>query len=103
MPNTAELIDVRTIPPPQRHPRIFGTFDVLAPGEYLELLNDHDPMPLHFQFEQTRSGQFAWHYLESGPARWHVRIARVAEGSPSGPTSGCGGGGGGGGCGCAGG
>ena len=97
----AELIDVRTVPPPQRHPRIFGAFDALALGESFELLNDHDPVPLRAQFERTRSGQFAWQYLESGPARWHVRVARVAAGTASGPTSGCGGGGGG--CGCAGG
>lgn len=95
----AELIDVRTIPPPQRHPLIFGTFDALSPGESFELLNDHDPAPLYFQFEKTRGGQFAWLYLESGPARWHVRVSRVAEGGPSGPTSGCHEGGGR--CGCA--
>ncbi len=39
-------IDVRSIPGPQRHPLIFHTFDALAPGEALELVNDHDPFPL---------------------------------------------------------
>lgn len=94
-------IDVRTVPPPQRHPLIFGRFDALAAGESFDLLNDHDPVPLYYQFEQTRAGQFAWHYLEAGPARWHVRIARVAAGVASGPTSGCGSNSGG--CGCSGG
>ena len=82
-------IDVRTVPPPQRHPLIFSTFDALAPGQAFEIVNDHDPVPLYFQFEKTRLGQFAWQYLESGPQRWHVRIGRVAAGMPAGDSSGC--------------
>ena len=79
---------VRTVPPPQRHPLIFGTFDALEPGQAFEIVNDHDPMPLYFQFEKTRGGQFAWRYLEAGPAQWHVRIARVAAGTASGTSTG---------------
>lgn len=86
-------IDVRSVPPPQRHPLIFGTFDALAPGEHFEIVNDHDPLPLYFQFERVRTGQFEWGYLQQGPAVWQVRIARVAEpGADSaarGDTSGC--------------
>lgn len=95
----ASCIDVRTLPPPQRHPIIFGTFDALQPGESFEIVNDHDPVPLYFQFEKTRAGQFDWRYLESGPSRWQVRIARTAKGTASGPTGGCGCGG----CACSGG
>jgi uncharacterized protein (DUF2249 family) len=91
-------LDVRRIPPPERHPVIFGTFDHLAVGESFEIVNDHDPVPLYFQFERTRSGQFAWEYLESGPARWHVRISRQADGPAGAATGGCGGG-----CACSGG
>lgn len=101
MPVAVEPIDVRTVPPPQRHPLIFGSFDALEPGESFEIVNDHDPVPLYFQFEKTRAGQFDWRYLEAGPARWHVRIGRIAAGAASGATSGCGGGGGG--CACRGG
>jgi uncharacterized protein (DUF2249 family) len=86
------------VPPPQRHPLIFGTFDALAPGQAFEIVNDHDPVPLYFQFEQTRLGQFDWRYLEAGPEQWHVRISRVAAGVPSGVSRGCGGG-----CACSGG
>lgn len=89
MSATLNVLDVRTIAPPQRHPLIFGTFDALAPGEAFEIVNDHDPVPLYFQFERTRLGQFDWRYLESGPARWHVRIARVAEGAATGDTGSC--------------
>jgi uncharacterized protein (DUF2249 family) len=85
----AELIDVRTVPPLQRHPLIFGAFDALADGEGFELLNDHDPVPLYMQFERTRAGQFVWRYLESGPARWRVRIERRAAGAAGASASGC--------------
>lgn len=71
------LIDVRRIPPPQRHPLVFGSFDALPRGAALELVNDHDPVPLHFQFERQRSGQFRWDYLLAGPELWHVRISRL--------------------------
>ena len=86
---TAHCIDVRQVPPPQRHPLIFSTFDALAPGAAFEIVNDHDPVPLYFQFEKTRLGQFEWRYLEAGPSQWHVRISRVAAGAPTGDTSGC--------------
>jgi uncharacterized protein (DUF2249 family) len=93
MSTAVELIDVRAVPPVQRHPLIFGTFDALATGQALEIVNDHDPVPLHHQFQQTRGGQFDWQYLKAGPQLWQVRVVRVADGVPGGTTSGCGGGG----------
>lgn len=89
MTPTLEPIDVRTVPPPQRHPLIFGTFDALPAGAAFEIVNDHDPVPLYFQFERTRLGQFSWEYLEAGPDRWHVRIGRVAAGEAAGPAGEC--------------
>lgn len=85
----AELIDVRIVPPPSRHPLIFGTFDALSLGEGFEIVNDHDPQPLRSHFARTRPGQYVWRYLESGPRRWHVRIDRVAAGPISDVTSAC--------------
>ncbi|MFN8124311.1 MAG: DUF2249 domain-containing protein [Thermoleophilia bacterium] len=72
------VLDVREIIPRERHPRIFGLFDGLAPGEAFELVNDHDPRPLRYQFEAERSGAFSWDYLEEGPETWRVRIGREA-------------------------
>lgn len=87
----ASLIDVRRIPPPQRHPLIFATFDALAAGAALELVNDHDPVPLYFQFDQQRSGRFRWDYLEAGPALWRVRITQLggADGEAAAVGSSC--------------
>lgn len=73
-----DRIDMRTVPAPQRHQLLFGSFDALAPGEALEFLNDHDPLPLYEHMDASRPGQFEWSYLEAGPQQWHVRIGRVA-------------------------
>jgi uncharacterized protein (DUF2249 family) len=71
-------LDVRVIPPREKHPAIFKTFDALEPGEDFVLINDHDPFPLRYQFEAERTNQFTWHYDESGPIVWRVRIGKVA-------------------------
>ena len=71
------LIDVRTIAPRERHPLIFSTFGALQSGQSLELVNDHDPKPLYYQFNAELPGQFEWTYLERGPETWRVAITRV--------------------------
>lgn len=76
-------VDVRTIPPRERHPLIFGTFDELEPGEALLLVNDHDPKPLFYQFQAEARGEFTWDYLEAGPEVWQVRIGRAGDGTPA--------------------
>jgi uncharacterized protein (DUF2249 family) len=74
-------LDVRTIQPRARHSMIFTTFDSLKPGESFELVNDHAPTPLYYQFLHVRPGFFEWLYLEEGPETWRVRITRKANGS----------------------
>lgn len=74
-----QQIDVRTIAPRQRHPLIFTTFDGLAVGESFELVNDHAPTPLYYQFLHERADQFDWAYLEEGPETWRVQITRTAS------------------------
>jgi uncharacterized protein (DUF2249 family) len=75
---TQQTIDVRTIPPRDRHPRIFAALAALAPGEALAIVNDHDPKPLRYQLEAEQPGAFAWSYVEQGPERWQVTIARTS-------------------------
>lgn len=75
----SSLIDVRSIQPHHRHALILSRFDALPAGAALELLNDHDPLPLYRHFDSTRRDQFDWDLLEAGPERWHVRVTRRAE------------------------
>ncbi|MER3514440.1 MAG: hemerythrin [Chloroflexota bacterium] len=74
--NVKTTLDVRSVPPPQRHPLIFQTFEGLQPGEAFILVNDHDPRPLYYQFKFEREGGFVWDYLEQGPEVWRVRIGK---------------------------
>lgn len=71
-------IDVRTIIPRERHPLLFKTFDELVAGESFELVNDHDPKPLYYQFMAERPGQLGWEYLEEGPETWRVVLTKQA-------------------------
>lgn len=70
-------LDVRSIPPWERHPKIFETFDNLKLGETLMLINDHNPKPLHYEFIHEREGQFEWISEEKGPREWVAMIKKV--------------------------
>lgn len=86
---TVSTIDVRTIAPRERHSLIFAQFDALQPGEAVLLVNDHDPRPLLYQFEERRGGQFAWTYLQSGPDLWRVQIDKTAAGPAQASAGSC--------------
>ena len=93
MTQSASRVDVRTIAPRDRHPVIFATFRQLATGQSMELVNDHDPRPLYYQFDIELPGQFSWEYLEQGPDTWRVAIKRTRAGDAyDGGSSCCGGG-----------
>ena len=79
---TPAVIDARSVPPLERFPLIFSTFDSLVPGQAFELVNNHDPLPLYFKFRDVRKGLFDWQYVVAGPAQWRVRIARTAGQNP---------------------
>lgn len=69
-------LDVRALPPPQRHALIFEACGKLEAGDAILLVNDHDPKPLYYQFEAEYPGRFSWDYVQSGPDVWKVRIGR---------------------------
>jgi uncharacterized protein (DUF2249 family) len=72
---TEHLIDVRPMPPRERHPKIFGTWADLASGESILLVNDHDPVPLYaklghqgftHQAEQLSDGTWRVEFRKAG-------------------------------------
>ena len=69
-------LDLRTIPPRDRHPLIFGRFDALATGQALQLVNDHNPQPLRDQFEDRAPDS------SNGP-RWKPARRSGASRSPA--------------------
>ncbi|WP_126664711.1 DUF2249 domain-containing protein [Haloterrigena salifodinae] len=44
-------LDVRDVPPMNRHPKIHDAFEELEPGEALTIVNDHEPKPLFYEFQ----------------------------------------------------
>ena len=72
----AAEVDARKYEPRDKHTVIFDTFNKLNPGEVMELTNDHDPRPLHYQFLAEYEGKFEWTYLEEGPEIWRVAIGK---------------------------
>lgn len=69
-------IDARMYLPKDKHSTIFNTYNSLKSGEVMELINDHDPKPLYYQFQAEMTNQFSWEYLENGPEIWRVAIGK---------------------------
>lgn len=76
MESTEIRVDVRPLPRPERHPRIFAAFEALANGQTLVLTSDHEPRPLHAQFEERYGAQYTWEQRQRSDGSWQVRISR---------------------------
>ncbi|MEW6034154.1 MAG: DUF438 domain-containing protein [Chloroflexota bacterium] len=76
---TKEMVDLdlREIMPFERHDLIFEKWAALNSGETLRIINDHNPKPLHYQFEAEYKGQYEWEYEQEGPKDWIVRIKKT--------------------------
>lgn len=78
-------LDLRNMPPPERHPAVYDALHGLAPGEMLTLINDHKPSPLRYEMEATRPGEFDWVDRDDGPETWSAEItckARILDVRP---------------------
>lgn len=76
MPEKIETLDLRPMPPFQRHEKIFQVWDNLNADETLKIINDHDPKPLHYQFEAEYKDKYEWEYKQKGPNNWIVQIKK---------------------------
>jgi uncharacterized protein (DUF2249 family) len=76
MSSSSLELDVRVIPPRDKHPAIFRAFDGLASGQAVVIVNDHDPRRLREMFAAQRPDAFDWAYEADGPKVWRVRISR---------------------------
>lgn len=71
------VFDVRPIPCRVKHGLIFQRWLDLPVGQFFILLNDHDPVPLRYQFEAEFPGAFSWDYVERGPDEFRVKITKL--------------------------
>jgi uncharacterized protein (DUF2249 family) len=74
-----KVMDVRPIPCSIKHGLILKTWRELPVGDHFILLNDHDPVPLRYQFEAESPGAFSWEYLERGPEDFRVKLTKLHE------------------------
>jgi uncharacterized protein (DUF2249 family) len=73
------VVDVRTVRKPDKHPTIFAAYSALERGESFVLINNHDPLHLHEEFVSEHPGSYGWDYLESGPRVWRIEIRKLTS------------------------
>jgi uncharacterized protein (DUF2249 family)/quercetin dioxygenase-like cupin family protein len=74
-----ELLDVRGMRKPDKHPTIFAAFRDLPVGGSFVLVNDHDPVHLHDEFEAELPGAYSWEYVNKEIRDFRIRIGRVTS------------------------
>ena len=79
--STNTPFDLCALAPRERHARVLSRFDVLKPGEAMQLLIDHDAQPLRAEVESRRAAQFEWAVLDAGPSLWRVQVTRIGAGA----------------------
>jgi uncharacterized protein (DUF2249 family) len=75
--NNITILDLRELPPRERHQKIFELWKGIPEGHILRIINDHDPRPLYYQFAYEEMGKFEWTYEQQGPVDWIVNIKKI--------------------------
>lgn len=70
-------MDVRAIPCSVKHGLIVQTFVELPVGDHFILFNDHDPIPLRYQFAAQWPDTFTWERLVNIPGEARVKITKL--------------------------
>lgn len=70
------LIEAQKIPATDRYAFIFKTFNNLALGESLTVVNTDDPLPSLLELTQLREHDFDHEYIEKGPEHWKVKLTK---------------------------
>ena len=76
--NIQEL-DVRTLIPIERHKKLIQLFKELPAGESFIFINDHDPIPLYYEFRSIYGDVVGWGYLNRGGRDWKVKVTRTED------------------------
>ena len=68
--------DARGVAKRFRHAAIFGALDSLNPGEIMQFVNDHDPLPLLAQLQQRYGDGIAIRYVAREPGQIVIEFKR---------------------------
>lgn len=75
--NPSEDMDVRVLEPIERHRQLLKIFHDLPVGESFIFINDHDPIPLYYEFKSVHGDVVGWEYLKKGGRDWKVKVTRT--------------------------
>ncbi|HEY0667232.1 MAG TPA: DUF2249 domain-containing protein [Sphingobacteriaceae bacterium] len=73
-----EELDVRVLVPIKRHELLLRLFNELPVDESFIFINDHDPIPLYYEFKSIHGDVVGWEYLNRGGREWKVKVTRTA-------------------------
>lgn len=76
--NSGEELDVRVLVPIKRHELLLKLFGELPTAESFVFINDHDPIPLFYEFKSIHGDVVGWEYLNRGGREWKVKVTRLA-------------------------
>lgn len=74
---TIQELDVRVLIPIERHKKLLRIFKDLPVGESFIFINDHDPIPLYYEFRSVYGDVVDWEYLNRGGRAWKVKVTRT--------------------------
>ncbi len=78
-PDQLYPFDARGIAKRFRHAAIFGALDALVPGETMQFVNDHDPLPLLDQLRQRYGDAVSINYIQREPGQIVINFERVSN------------------------
>ncbi|HWK58554.1 MAG TPA: DUF2249 domain-containing protein [Parapedobacter sp.] len=70
-------LDVRVLVPIQRHELLIRLFGELPVDDHFIFINDHDPIPLFYEFRSIYGDVVGWEYLNRGGREWKVKVTRL--------------------------
>ena len=74
---TMNEIDVRDLIPIKRHEKLLQIFKDLPVNESFTFINDHDPLPLFYEFRSIHGDVVGWEYINKGGREWKVKVTRT--------------------------
>ena len=75
--DAGQVLDVRPIPCSIKHKLIIQQWLDLPVGDHFILFNDHDPVPLRYQFAAQWPDTFTWEHLVNIPGEARVKITKL--------------------------
>lgn len=70
-------LDVRTLIPIKRHELLLKLFKELPVKSDFTFINDHDPIPLYYEFRSIYGDVVGWEYLNRGGREWKVKVTKT--------------------------